>query len=230
MCSALQVTPEICMAQAFMAVHGCDGLDDKFLRAKFDALDMRGQDRLYKENFCNLFHSPCLTMSHAERDRAINDMPNCGMSFGEFKSALLQTMEFDVAVALDRASMVHRSGDMILMNARGMPADFDTFLYSAEKTAGLEGKIKYVICEENSGRTNLWHVHAVTKQGSTKAARLPFPKSWQGRKGTDLAKANCGVPGSVSVSRDGCTAISTSKEGAISLAARSLSALQNRDN
>lgn len=230
-------TPEFRMAQVFLEVYGCKQLTWKFLRTVFDDMDTRKQGHLFKGDFCKLFQSS-LSLPGDRSDRVLESMPDCGMSFAELKSAVSQVLDMQITQALYRAPTVHRCGAVIVLNTRGLPQDFEKFLHSAEKELGVEGRTKYAIFEEKSGKSKHWSIHAVGQEASfqgmspswtSPAARLPFPKSWRGCKGTDLARASGGVTHSISVSRDGCLGTSASREGAIALAARSLSSMQNRD-
>lgn len=219
-------SPEFRMAQVFIEVYGCEKLTEDFLRTVFDAMVPK-QGLLFKGDFCKLFQSS-LVLSGADSDRVINSMPDYGMSFSELKAAVFQALEMQITQALYKAPMVHQSGSMIVLSTWGLPQEFEKFLYPLEKELGVEGRTKYVIFEEKSGKSKLWRIHAVGREDST-AARLQFPKSWRGAKGTQLARLNGGVRDSVSVSRDGCLGTSSSKDGAIALAASSLASNQNLD-
>jgi len=105
-----------------------------------------------------------------------------------------------------------------------------------EEEAGVKGRAKYAIYEDASAESELWRVHAIVRQGSSRRMPPPglsatngcmqFPKSWRGLKGSDLIEM-CGIPDSASVSVDGCTATCRSKESAVALAEMSVASLKN---
>jgi len=145
--------------------------------------------------------------------------------------AVSQSIQREIADALEQAPMVHCSGDVIILTTPGLPAHFESLLYPLEKAAGIQGSIKYAIYQDRSGNSGLWRVHAVVEKDQTQScdrntmkavkARLQFPQSWRNRKGTDLFR-NCGIDDIVSVCRHGCIGTSKSREGAIAMATRSV--------
>ncbi len=62
-----------------------------------------------------------------------------------------------------------------------------------------------------------WQIVAINKDANTYDTRKPFPKSWHGLRGEDLAEAT-GVPDAVFCHRNGFMCVADSMDGAVKLA------------
>jgi uncharacterized UPF0160 family protein len=111
----------------------------------------------------------------------------CG---NEFLSQLEYIVESDleaynfVDAAVQNRYTVDPSGEIIKFESGGMP--WKGHLYDLEAKYNIEGVIKFVLYQDQSG---MWRIQAVTVKGTAFTNRIGLCKAWRGVRDADLVKA-----------------------------------------
>ena len=133
----------------------------------------------------SLPHSPfSLSLSLAPPQRFARASAICG---ADFLSSLSHIVESDLEAlsfvdeAVKGRAEIDPSGEIIKFSSGGMP--WKGHLYDLEAKYDIEGKIKFVLYEDQGG---MWRVQAVTVKGTAFANRIGLCSAWRGVRDSDL--------------------------------------------
>jgi len=213
------------MGKMIIDLYGCEQLTEAFLEEKFNAMDTKKQGYISQGDLRTALLSS-LEVSCDECNAFIESMPGSAMNFEDFQEAVAKWLNFEVTDALEVAQENGHS-EIIILDTEGLPYGFEQILYPLEEEVGVKGRAKYAIYEDLSTESELWRVHAIVRKGPTSKGCLQFPKAWRGLEEGALISAT-GIPEIASVSDDGCSATTTSKESAIAMAELSVASMLNR--
>ena len=123
-----------------------------------------------------------------------------------------------VEEALLAREAVDGSGEVMVLNNGGCP--WKTHLYELERTHGLTTLVKFVLYTDQSG---MWRVQAVTQEGTAFTNRLGLLEAWRGVRDAELT-AIAGIDGCKFVHVSGFIGGNATKEGALAMALKTISA------
>lgn len=114
--------------------------------------------------------------------------------------------------ALDKATSVHESGEIMVLENGGVP--WKGHLYTLEEERGIVGKTKYVLYTDQSGA---WRVQCVSVSHSSFTNRLSLPEAWRGIRDDALSKLS-GIDGCIFVHAAGFIGGNKTYEGVLAMA------------
>ncbi|XP_056646615.1 MYG1 protein [Diorhabda sublineata] len=122
-----------------------------------------------------------------------------------------------VKKSIENRSKVDKSGEIILIGER---CPWKDHLFALEEEMGIVGEIKFVIFNDVGGS---WRVQAVPIQPDSFICRVFLHKDWRGVRDDELIEIS-GIEGSLFCHATGFIGGNKTKEGALQMALRSLSA------
>lgn len=126
-----------------------------------------------------------------------------------------------VAAALDAATDIHPSGQIIVLS-HFCPWQEHLFELEGERAAAgdkaVVGRAKYVLFQDVKGT---WRIQAVPVEEGAFANRRGLPEAWRGLRGEDLS-TKAGITGCVFVHAGGFIGGCASYEGVLAMAIKSL--------
>lgn len=123
-----------------------------------------------------------------------------------------------VAAALGGRWEADASGKIIVLSPF---APWKAHLFAAERSAGAEGEILYVVYEDGRGWGAGWRIQAVPPTPESFDSRKKLPNAWRGVRDAELDKLT-GIDGCVFVHASGFIGGNKTFEGAMAMAQKAL--------